>query len=205
MKITIDTSLCLRNKITIDYYLSLLSLYIAKRLPKDFEKNAILANHVTYESQNFDGSYNKLQLTQEGVDLVEKLFLDSEFGGGDGKQGRFEELAEKLIGLFPRGNKPGTNNPWRGSPTMIARRLKTFAKKFGVTFTDEEAIDATKRYVNSFGQTTTRMRTLAYFIFKNEVKNGMTEEVSAFADYLANKDAGSDQQSADNDWTAILK
>ena len=143
-------------------------------------------------------------ISREGIEVAESLLLDSEYTeqreDSEGKiRDRFDILADKLRELFPKGRKEGTNLQWRDSTAIISKRLKTIVKKYGVTFTDEEAIDATKRYIESFNGDYRFMQVLMYFIFKNEVVNGVREERSQFMSYLQNK-----EDMVNNDWSHEL-
>ena len=81
----------------------------------------------------------------------------------------FTELARKLREIYPAGRKPGTNYQWRGSTAEIAKKLKTLYVKYEFEFTEEDAIDATQRYIESFHGDYTFMRLLKYFILKTTI------------------------------------
>lgn len=99
---------------------------------------------------------------------------------------RYLELANKLRALYPEGKKEGTNYMWRDSQVAIAKKLKTLADKFGVQFTDEQAITATKRYVESFNGNYHFMQLLKYFILKRDLDK--QEETSQLLSFIENKD-----------------
>ena len=143
-------------------------------------------------------------LTVEGINLVEDVFLNSEFKESFSEEDRYDNLAKKLQELFPKGKKPGTNYMWRDSYSIIARKLRTVIKKFGIGFTDEEAILATKKYVDSFKGDYRYMQLLKYFILKKDTTT--LEENSQFLSYLENlNDADIDADNPSNDWTIELK
>ena len=77
-----------------------------------------------------------------------------------------DELVEKLRELFPEGKKTGTSIYWRGNRGDISEKLKKFFEKYG-NFDDEKIIEATQKYVKSFGESRQLMRTLGYFIMKD--------------------------------------
>ena len=105
--------------------------------------------------------------------------------------------------VYPTGRKPGTNYMWRDSTAVIAQRLKALVKKYNVSFTKEEAVDATKRYVAGFNGNYTYMQILKYFISKQKVTEGATaEQNSQFLSYLQNKEG--DKIIASPDWTVNL-
>lgn len=116
---------------------------------------------------------------------------------------RFEALAPKLMEIFPLGNKPGTSLKWRGNIASIAERL---LKVYSLTeFTDEEAIAATKNYVDSFNGDYTAMRVLMYFICKNVIKGGEIEKTRDFLSYIEDIRSNPQQSTLRKDWDIELK
>ena len=101
--------------------------------------------------------------------------------------------------LYPSGKKPGTNYSWKDSGIVIAQKLKTLVAKFRCSFTEEEALEATKRYIESFNGNYKYMSILMYFIYKN--KNSEKEFDSQLLSYIENEAQSDD----DYDWTAELK
>lgn len=99
---------------------------------------------------------------------------------------RYLELANKLRALYPEGRKAGTNYMWRDSQVAIAKKLKSLTDKFGAHFTDEQAIEATKRYIASFNGDYRFMQLLKYFILKRD--NDKQEETSQLLSFIENKD-----------------
>lgn len=115
------------------------------------------------------------------------------------KGDRLLNLANALREIFPGGKKPGTNYYWRDNPNIIAQRLSIFLKKYGDTYTDEQIINAAKRYVESFNGNYQFMQLLKYFISKQNKQTG--EPNSELASYLANEG----QEGLRNDWDLELK
>lgn len=105
----------------------------------------------------------------------------------DNTNARFMALADKLRELFPEGRKDGTTYPWRDNTVTIAKKLKTLCDKFQCKFTDEEAIAATKRYVDSFHRNYRYMQLLKYFILKRD--NEKMEESSQLLNFIQNQEA----------------
>lgn len=97
---------------------------------------------------------------------------------------RLENLASKLRDLYPSGKKAGTNYYWKDSVALISQRLAMFFKKFGDEVTDEQIIQATKGYVESFNGNYQYMQLLKYFIYKRGVEKG--EETSQLLSYIEN-------------------
>ena len=85
------------------------------------------------------------------------------------------------------------------------RCLKSFYKRYGRKYTEDEIANATQEYVDSFNGNYTFMRVLKYFIIKDVRKQGeevnYVEQVSELASYLEN--AG--QEDYNKNWTAQLK
>lgn len=100
-------------------------------------------------------------------------------------------IAMKLKEIYPRGKKEGTNYYWAEGVSLIAKRLVIFFKKYGDEFTEEQIVDATKRYISSFNGNYTFMKLLKYFIFKEEVgAAGDVESTSELLTFIENKDEG---------------
>lgn len=83
---------------------------------------------------------------------------------------RLDELATKLMEIYPRGKKEGTTTYWRGNKKEIREKLQKFFKLYGSKFTDEQILKATQDYVTSFNGDYSYMRVLKYFIMKDERK-----------------------------------
>jgi hypothetical protein len=135
---------------------------------------------------------NKPYLTQKGVNIVEEVFLKSEFTNKE-ENLSLEDLAEKLRELYPKGKKPGTAYMWRDSTAYIVKRLQAFEKKYG-KFDHEDIIKATQKYVNSFNGNYGYMQLLKYFIFK--------DDTSQLLSYISNLD---DEDDCQIDWNTALK
>lgn len=200
MKFIVDTEKLLEHELSVDELLYLLSLYFRKAITEDTIKN-VKKKGMTL--QYTEGHIPPFKLTYKGSQVVNGVFLTSEFGGSEKKPERFEILADKLREIYPKGLKPGTNCMWRDSKAVIANRLKALVKKYNAEFTDEEAIDATKRYVASFNGNYTYMQILKYFISKQKpIEGAPAEQNSQFLSFLENKE-GSDVV-INQDWTVNL-
>lgn len=116
-----------------------------------------------------------------------------------------EAIAAKLMAIFPKGKKDGTNTYWRGNLKDTKLKLKKFFKLYGSAYTEEDLVSATQKYVDSFNSNFNYMRVLKYFILK-EVKKmsaegvNYVEEVSDLATFIENEEA-----SSTNDWTNELR
>lgn len=198
MKYVLNLDEIRKGEIPINMALYLISIYFEAEIQNNqLEDKARAEGYLTTQ-------YGKTVLTVEGINLVEDVFLNSEFKESFSEEDRYDNLAKKLQELFPKGKKPGTNYMWRDSYSIIARKLRTVVKKFGIGFTDEEAILATKKYVDSFKGDYRYMQLLKYFILKKDTNT--LEENSQFLSYLENlNDADIDADNPSNDWTIELK
>lgn len=116
-------------------------------------------------------------------------------------------LVNSLMEIFPPGKKEGTTIYWKGNKKDNKERLQKFFKLYGNKYSNEQIIEAAKKYVESFNGQYTYMRALKYFIWKDEKKIGSDgkkyiEEVSDLASYIENADQ---EESLNNDWTSTLK
>lgn len=100
---------------------------------------------------------------------------------------RYNKLAKQMMELFPTGTKcPG--HPWRSNVVTVAKKLETLHNRFSADFTDEQVLEATKKYVASFNGDYTYMQCLNYFILKRDLVK--MEDTSALLSYIENgKDA----------------
>jgi hypothetical protein len=187
MKFIIDTKYLRDYKIQFDSLLILLSIYFNKPirvnpLPSDL-KDLYTINFAT----------NSPVITQQGKDLVDEIFMKSEFANIKENMS-LEELAEGLREIFPKGKKPGTAYMWRDSTAYIVKRLQAFEKKYG-KFKYEDVIKATQKYVDSFNGNYGYMQLLKYFIFK--------DDTSQLLSYLSNLD--DEDNNYEDGWETVLK
>lgn len=134
----------------------------------------------------------KLVLSDNTRTKVGFVLLDSD-ERVETKEQEFNDLADKLREIFPKGRKAGTTHSWRGSTMDVANKLKSLVVKYGCTFTEEEAIEATKAYVAAFNGDYKYMKVLKYFILKTPTVNGQVEVQSDLMSYIQNKDIGEEQ------------
>lgn len=120
---------------------------------------------------------------------------------------RLLPLVDALMQIFPAGKKEGTTLYWKGNRKDNKERLQKFFKLYGNKYSDEQILQAARKYVESFNGQYAYMRTLKYFIWKDERRinsEGKTyiEEVSDLASYIEN--AGQEENLKD-DWVSTLK
>ena len=116
---------------------------------------------------------------------------------------RCDALALKLMELYPAGKKPGTNNQWRGYKGGVSEKLQKLIAS-GEVFTDEEAISATKAYIDGFNGMYTNMRILPYFLGKNEIVGGEVKKTCDFMSYVEDMRNNPQQANLAKDWDVTL-
>ena len=197
MKYIIDTEILEREGIELDEALYLLSVY--KKKPINF--NTVQKAKVENKVLKFENPRDPVKITPKGQSLVESILAKSKIHVSSNNIERYRTLADKMREVYPKGIKPGTNYQWRDSTAIIADRLIKLVAKYNIEFTDEEAIDATKRYITSFNGNYRYMQILKYFISKQKpVEGAPAEQNSQFLSFLQNKECITENQ----DWTANL-
>lgn len=152
--------------------------------------------------------YGFLDLHRKTFKLNEKRFLRLIIAMKESATSLKERatlLAPKLIELFPEGRKQGTNLYWRGNRMEITNKLKKFLSAYGDDFTDEQIINATHKYVQSFNGMYGYMRVLKYFIWKNVIKVGESSNyVEEVSDLLTWLESEGQEDELRQDWTNTL-
>ena len=129
----------------------------------------------------------KIVLSNNTKDMIGSIIVDSDKETIN-REEEFLDVAQNLRELYPKGKKPGTTYMWKDSNTIIAQKLKTLVVKFGYKFTKEQAIEATRRYIESFRGDYRYMQLLKYFILKTDRSTG--EIRSDFMSYIDNENQG---------------
>jgi hypothetical protein len=184
MKLCFDVKECEKLKIPVDTALYIASLYLDKLISSNTFQDVCARGLIEFDGFDLKREPINARLTQTGVDLIESIFLNSEFHLSNSEEDRFDKLAKKMQEVFPKGRKPGTKLMWRDSQPIIAKKLKAIVKKYKAVFTDEQAIEATKKYVESFNGDYQFMQVLKYFISKRNLTTG--DETSQFLSYIEN-------------------
>ncbi len=132
-------------------------------------------------------------------ELINKIIVESESFVEDDTN--LIKLAQELKKIFPKGSKvPG--HQWTEGIKLIILRLKIFFKKYGI-YSNEEIINATKAYVESYNGNYQYMQTLKYFIFKDvRGESGVVEPKSQLLTYIENYDHIEELRC---DWTSQIK
>ena len=194
MKYFIDTEVLKLNNLSLAEFGVL--LYFADRKNtkslEDLSYSLWEKGYLTKEVENYSfevHSFEKLQTI-----LAESTNEDS-------VNKRAEELADRLRNIYPKGKIPNTNYYYKSNKSDIINKLKTFFNKYGVQYTDEQIINATQKYVNSFNGNYTYLKLLKYFIWKDERLKGESVQ-SLLADFIENENV---EDISNSDWTATLR
>lgn len=193
MKFTISKEAFKKHKIDPDVGFYLLAQYFGAQPTDATLRKASAMGYLVYGG--FDGSV----ISQDGINAIESALLEGEFKSDPNQEDRYDLLAQKLREIYPKGHKPGTGYMWRDSNPIIANKLRALKKKFGGNWTDEDAINATKRYVASFQGDNTYMQLLKYFILKRKDDG---EFVSQLLSYMENTET---DDITSEDWTSTLR
>lgn len=185
-KVSINKDVLEKNNLSMDEFLVLLLTYNKANIQ---EVKQSLVEKGLADFSVFD---DELVISSTTKDLITSITIDSDVKVLS-KDKEFRELADKLKELFPKGKKAGTTYMWRDSTAVIARKLKTLVVKYDYQFTEEQAIKATKAYVESFNGDYTYMQLLKYFILKS-LPDG--EIKSDFMSYIDNE--GQEDELSDN-------
>lgn len=186
MKICIDTDL-LKNKYKISLEEILLLMLVRTCDDLDglyslVERQGMIMHSV------FD---NKLIVTKKYSELLDTILLKSDAHIPEAS--RISSLASTLRDMFPKGFKSGSVS-WRGTQKEIEDKLMKFFKIYGDNYTDEQIINATKKYLE-IHQADGLARCLKYFILKavddiSEDGKMCRKSVSDLAEMLATEDDG---------------
>lgn len=190
MKITLDEKTCLKNKLTLQE--ALIAAAVSMGNYKSVFDNMINRHILGIMGQSLDSKWK---------DTIKNL-IDTEYE-------RFETLATKVQECFPKQkmiNPNGSISPFyfRCNKGEIKNKLKKFIEVYGEV-SDEDIIDATKRYVASYAPKGYRgMRLSKYFIIKDDKKLSADDEVhveqlSDLATFLENKTEDTPSDIVDGD------
>lgn len=137
-------------------------------------------------------------INTKGKEFVNQVLTESQIHDN---RDDLKELAKSLKEIYPKGRKEGSSLPWADGIALIEKRLKLFFKKYG-EFSHEAIISATKDYVEGFNGDYRFMRTLRYFIWKEERgAGGDIESTSDLLTYLED----TNREIVRNDWTGELR
>jgi hypothetical protein len=202
MKITIDEKVCTKHKMTLQEVLIALAV-------RNTDACQEIPNMLKREILVEDKSEDWYKVTQHWSDVLNDILCDSS-QQCEKTDEELLELAKKMREVYPQGkmkDRFGATTPYyyRCNNSEVSKALKRFFTEKG-NYTDEEIIDATRRYVADFqGQYWQKgMRLLKYFIIKNPIKQGedgrgYVEQVSDLETYLNNKESEEEVEVTNSD------
>lgn len=196
MKYVINEDICAQHNLTLAEVFCILACKSCDNiygLIANMQERELLSklNDTPYPTMHWDDEVCRVMLeSDKSVPVVD----------------RCQALAESLRELFPKGLKVGSS-AWRGNVREITLRLQKFFKIYGDRWSDEQIIEATKKYIEHFNGNYTYMRILKYFIMKSDrvtTEDGSShiEDISELATWLEN-DADMELDNS-GDWTTSL-
>lgn len=194
---TIDDKVCLKHGLTTDEVLLLLILKTGNY--KEDISNLEARQIISLQD-------NQYEINPQWDDILEKIL--SESSESQDEEERLLSLAKQMRELFPKGKMPGTAFYYRCNNREVVLKLKKFFIQYG-QYSDEEILNATKKFIASFHGELRYMPLIKYFISKNkrvEDENGEfhIQETSELASYLENEDLSEDIEE-DDDWLLTSK
>lgn len=191
MNITVNEKILKKYNLTLEEFLV---LYLCS---KEIDIESTIHHLIDMGIVNRD-LYNNVSavVSNNTKELIASIIIDSDKTIID-KDEEFDNLASKMRELYPKGKKPGTTYYWQDSIPIISKKLKTLVAKFKVNLVEEEVLEATQRYINSFNGDYKYMQLLRYFILKTNKDSGETR--SELLSYLENTD-----EDDERDWTTSL-
>ena len=184
MKITIDEKVCLKHKMTIEEMLFALAIRNSKN-PSHTINNMTLREILVRDDESY-------AVTQHWSDVLDEILVGS--GGCTKTDEELKSLAKKMIDAYPHGamidrrtGRP-TTYYFQCNNAEVRNKLKSFFNRYDV-YSDEEILDAEKRYVARWNGNYQQpgFRQLKYFIFKVDKETG--EVTSPLLDFLENKES----------------
>lgn len=182
MKFTINKTVCENNNLSVEEALMLAIFVLDQNADLEQIKNNLIKKQVA--SKDLFNT-NRLVLGSKTHELLQKIIVDSDSYVQNNNE-RIENLAKKLREIYIPGKKEGTQDYFRGTVPEITQKLKKFFIDYG-DFTDEQVINATKKYVESFNGVYNYAQLLKYFISKKV--DG--EKGSRLLNYIVNEDTTS--------------
>ena len=204
MKVTINENVCLKHKLTLTEFLMALAVRTCQNVGEVLDN---MLNREILVKQGED-----YLITQHWSDVLDEIISDSS-DSIEKSDEELLELAKQMRELYPQGkmkDRYGRMTPYyyRCNNGEVVKKLKKFFTIFG-SVSDEDILDATKRYVASFQGNYTGMRLIKYFIIKDDVKpsedgTGHVEQISDLATFLENKESEGEEGVNNDDWTTKL-
>ena len=197
MKIEVNDEICKKYNLSIEEALVLIGLkYSSQEVFQKLNKERFLLN---LGSSIFEEE-TKYKLSRKANEALSCILAESTDVVAK-RTTNIEELADKLREIYPNGKIFNTNYYYRCNRQDIINKLKTFFKMYGTKYTDEQIINATQKYINSFNGNYAYLKLLKYFIWKDERLKGESVQ-SLLADFIENESA---EDTTNTDWTVELK
>ena len=197
MNININEKVCEENNLSVPKALALAAIQYST--PKDYEELIKEGLITKYNGSMFEPE-RRYSLMDKAEELLTKIIINSD-SNVTKRSTSIEELADKLRNIYPNGKIINSNYYYRCNRQDIINKLKTFFKMYGTKYTDEQIINATQKYINSFNGNYTYLKLLKYFIWKDERLKGESVQ-SLLADFIENE---SSEDITNTDWTVELK
>lgn len=166
---------------------------------QDVYESLIKKGYITAMNESLFELDKKYTITNKGINLLSDVILDSD-GGIMEIEDNIKKLANTLRDIYPAGKIAGTSYYYKGNTADIEKKLKSFYKRYGNCYSDEQIIEATRRYIQSFNGNYTYLKLLKYFIWKDEKRDGEIIQSSMLADWIENEGQGNHN----NNWNSTL-
>ena len=197
MKIEVNDEICKKYNLSIEEALVLIGLkYSSQEVFQKLNKERFLLD---LGSSIFEEE-TKYKLSRKANEVLSCILAESTDVVAK-RTTNIEELADKLRNIYPSGKIYNTNYYYRCNRQDIINKLKTFFKMYGTKYTDEQIINATRKYIKSFNGNYAYLKLLKYFIWKDERLKGESVQ-SLLADFIENE---SSEDITNTDWTIELK
>ena len=197
MKIEVSDEICKKYNLSIEEALVLIGLkYSSQEIFQKLNKERFLLD---LGSSIFEEE-TKYKLSRKANEVLSCILAESTDVVAK-RTTNIEELADKLRNVYPSGKIYNTNYYYKCNRQDIINKLKTFFKMYGTKYTDEQIINATRKYIKSFNGNYTYIKLLKYFIWKDERLKGESVQ-SLLADFIENE---SSEDITNDDWTIELK
>ena len=197
MKIEVNDEICKKYNLSIEEALVLIGLkYSSQEIFQKLNKERFLLDL----GSSIFNEETKYKLSRKANEVLSCILAESTNAVAK-RSTNIEELADKLRDIYPNGKIFNTNYYYRCNRQDIINKLKTFFKMYGTKYTDEQIINATQKYVNSFNGNYAYLKLLKYFIWKDERLKGESVQ-SLLADFIENE---SSEDTTNTDWTVELK
>ena len=197
MKIEVNDEICKKYNLSIEEALVLIGLkYSSQEIFQKLNKERFLLDL----GSSIFNEETKYKLSRKANEVLSCILAESTNAVAK-RSTNIEELADKLREMYPNGKIFNTNYYYRCNRQDIINKLKTFFKMYGTKYTDEQIINATQKYINSFNGNYTYLKLLKYFIWKDERLKGESVQ-SLLADFIENE---SSEDTTNTDWTVELK